>query len=88
MIDKYRTPPPKDCLTCKNRVSVELSACLGAAIYGNSCREFITDDPLTGESDNLPCGDAYDNFCGGSGYKPNLRSRLIRFFAMKQERLT
>jgi len=69
---------PLDCWTCKHRKPVEVSACVGAALYRQTCMKFRYD--LLGDARPMGCIEAYDEFCGGGCYKPDFWTKVVNIF--------
>ena len=73
---------PRDCWTCKHRAAVEVTACVGAAIYEQHCSKFVR--ACLNSAEPLTCKDAYKNFCGGGDYKPNVWARVVKVLTLKK----
>ena len=75
-----KRPPSPDleCWTCKHREKVEHGACLAVGIVEHRCREFRHD--LFGDATPMNCSKAYDDFCFGRCYAPNLRLRVFKWW--------
>jgi len=71
---------PLGCVTCRYRKRVERdSPALMVGLPGHYCRQFTRSDSDEREK-WLPCFHAYDTFCGGQSYRPDVWVRLLRFF--------
>lgn len=73
----YRQPPARPCWTCRHRRQDEIGASLAVGIRVQTCKKFVR-SPGARDCDPLPCGHAYDTFCGGGDYEPDFWTRALR----------
>jgi hypothetical protein len=66
---------PLDCWTCKHRIAEEYGPALAVGIVYQECRKFVRSDRF-GNTHNLTCVTAYDEFCGGGDWKPTFCARV------------
>lgn len=69
----------KKCKSCKNCVVEEYGPGIAAGIRVMECRAFMRSDRF-GEVSRLTCEYAYPEFCNGVMYRPNLMTRIRKFF--------
>lgn len=74
----YTQPAARDCWTCGHRRQIEIGPGLAAGIRVQTCREFVSFDPRGNKARNLPCGHAFDAFCGGASYRPDFWTRALK----------
>ena len=68
---------PHDCWTCRYRREVEYGPALAVGIREQQCSAFVRSDRF-GNTTPMTCLGAYDRFCGGSHYRPDLWTRVLR----------